>query len=374
MPATRLLALALPLLAAVPAPRAAAQDPAAKTDAVIAAAMARDRIPGLSLAVVQGGKEMLVKGYGQASLELQVPVTPDTVFPIASVTKVFTATVVMQLVEQQKLALDQTAGELLAGLPEPWRRVRVRQLLSHTSGLPDVIVDPVKGVWLGDTRKDAIAKASALPMQAEPGAAWSYNQTNYLLLGMIVEQLAGAPFDDVADVRLLAPLHLAATTFGDATVVVPRRASWYTRIEFDGGRPKLAKALHPTFVTYPAWMHTAASINTTARELAAFAEAVAGGKLLGEQARAAMWTAAQLDDGTTFRMDGTLGVGLGWLVDDRPGHRAVGGTGGSCVAFRHYLDDHLTVVALTNLQGIDPDALVAEIAACWVPGLAPAPR
>jgi CubicO group peptidase (beta-lactamase class C family) len=79
-----------------------------------------------------------------------------------------------------------------------------------------------------------------------------------------------------------------------------------------------------------------------------------------------MWTAVKLADGTTFRMEKTLGVGLGWIVDDVPGHRSVGGTGGSSVAFRHYRDDDLTVVVLTNLQGIDPDAMCDSIAALYI--------
>ena len=333
--------------------------------------MQKDRLPAVSVAIVQGGKELFAKAYGLASIELQVPAAPDTVFAIASVTKVFTATVVAQLVEQKKLSFDQTVGDVLADLPEPWRKVTVRQLLSHTSGLPDVIVDPVRGTWLGSTRSDAIAKASALPLQFPAGTSWSYNQTNYLLLGMMVEKIAGLPFDAVVQQRLLQPLQLRATTFGDAAQVVAHRATWYTGIDWDGQQPRRSKELHPAFVTYPAFMHTAAALNTTARELAAFVEAVASGKVIGGALRDAMWTAVALADGTTFRLEGTLGMGLGWMVDDREHHRAVGGSGGSSVAFRHFVDDKLTVVVLSNLQGHDPDGFVYDLAAICVPALAP---
>ena len=354
----------------------APQEPplAARIDACAQAHMQKDRLPAVSLAIVQHGKELLAKAYGLASIELQAPAQPDTVFAIASVTKVFTATLVAQLVEQQKLSFDQSVGELLADLPEAWRKVTVRQLLSHTSGLPDVIVDPVRGTWLGSTRQEAIAKASALPLQFPAGTSWSYNQTNYLLLGAIAEKVTGLPFDDVVQQRIVAPLGLRATTFGDATVVVPQRATWYTGIDWDGQQPRRSKELHPAFVTYPAFMHTAAALNTTARELAAFVEAVASGKVIGGALRDAMWTAVALNDGTTFRLEGTLGMGLGWMVDDKEHHRAVGGSGGSSVAFRHFVDDKLTVVVLTNLQGHDPDAFVYELAGLCVPALAASPR
>lgn len=350
----------------------APQDPQlpARIDACVQAHMQQDRLPAVSLAIVQQGKELIAKAYGLASIELQVPATPETVFAIASVTKVFTATVVAQLVEQKKLSFDQAVGDLLADLPEAWRKVTVRQLLSHTSGLPDVIVDPVRGTWLGSTRAEAISKAAALPLQFPAGTSWSYNQTNYLLLGAIVEKIAGQPFDDVVRQRIVQPLQLAATTFGDATQIVARRATWYTGIDWDGQQPRRSAELHPASVNYPAFMHTAAALNTTARELAAFAEAVAAGKLVGGALRDAMWTAVALNDGSTFRLEGTLGMGLGWMVDDREHHRAVGGSGGSSVAFRHFVDDKLTVVVLTNLQGHDPDGFVYELAAICVPALA----
>jgi CubicO group peptidase (beta-lactamase class C family) len=117
-------------------------------------------------------------------------------------------------------------------------------------------------------------------------------------------------------------------------------------------------------------MHPGAGLNSTATDLAQFAEALAKGRLLKPATRDEMWTAVKLADGSTFRMEKTLGVGLGWIVDDAPGHRSAGGSGGSSVAFRHYRDDDLTVVVLTNLQGVDPDAMVDAVARIFVPAIA----
>jgi len=230
-------------------------------------------------------------------------------------------------------------------------------------------VNPITGTWLGDTRDDAMKKLAGMPMQAKPGETWSYNQTNYMLLGMLVEKYSGMSFDDFIMQKIAKPLMLSSATYGDSRVVVPNRGSWYSIIDFSSGRPKRAKSAYPTWVTYPGFIHTAAGLNMTSLDLARFADAVAGGRILKQPSVDQMWTAVKLNDGTTFRMEKTLGVGLGWIVDDIPGHRAVGGTGGSTVAFRHFRDDNITVVVMTNLQGIDPDAMVDSIAALYIPAL-----
>jgi CubicO group peptidase (beta-lactamase class C family) len=342
----------------------------AQVDQYMKAEMEKNSIPGAQVVVLRNGKTLHEKAYGLASIELSAPVTNRTVFPLASITKTFTAAAVMLIVEQGKLSLDDSIGKLLPNAPAAWHGVRVRHLLGHTSGLPDVIVDPVAGTWLGNTRDEALAKLAALPLPAKPGAEWSYNQTNYMLLGMLVEQASGMSFDGFLAAKIIKPLGLTGIVFGDSKVVVPNRGSWYSMIDFSTGRPKRAAAIYPTTVAYPPFMHTAAGLNSTAIDLARFADAVAKGKVLKPATAAEMWTAVRLADGTTFRMDKTLGVGLGWIVDDVPGHRSAGGTGGSSVAFRHYRDDDLTVVVLTNLQGVDPDAMVDAVAALYIPALA----
>jgi CubicO group peptidase (beta-lactamase class C family) len=341
----------------------------AQLDAFMREQMAKQSIPGAQVVVMKDGKVLADRSYGVANIELSVPVTAKTVFPVASVTKTFTGTAVMSLVEQGKFSLDDDVRKLLPELPEAWTGVNVRQLLGHTSGLPDVIVNPFTGTWLGDTRADALKKLAELPMQAKPGAAWSYNQTNYMLLGILVEKYSGMSFDDFIMQKIVKPSALASASYGDSKVVVPNRGTWYSIIDFSDGRPKRAKSAVPGWVTYPSFIHTAAGLNMTALDLARFAVAVAAGKIIKPASLDQMWTAVKLNDGSTFRMEKTLGVGLGWLVDDIPGHRAVGGTGGSTVAFRHYRDDKVTVVVMTNLQGIDPDSMVDSIAALYIPAL-----
>jgi CubicO group peptidase (beta-lactamase class C family) len=344
-----------------------------KADDTIRARMQKLKIPGLSLAVIKNGKVIKERGYGLASIELNVPVTARTVFALASVTKVFTATAVMLLVEEGKLALEDTLGKLLPELPAAWHGVRVSELLSHTSGLPDVIVDQRTSKWIGETQAEAREKVTKLPMQFPSGTSWSYNQTNYMLLGMLIEKLSGKRVEAFCAERFFQPLGMSATAYGDARVVVPGRCTWYTRLAWDGNTPRLLDQVQPAYITYPDFAHTAAGLNATVGDLARWLRALESGKFLKPATLEKMWTAVKLADGSTFRMEKTLGVGMGWLVDDRPNHKAVGGTGGSSVAFRHYLDDKVTVILLTNCQGIDPDGLVEEIAALYIPGIATSP-
>ena len=365
--ATALLLVASPLEAQRPAPRDSRSD---SVDRYVAAAMSRGRIPGVSVVVVQSGRVVKSRGYGTANRELDVPVTAGTVFALFSVTKAYTATAIARLADEGRLSLDDTVGALLPDLPQAWRGIRVHQLLSHTSGLPDVVADPNRATWIAETRAEALTRLAAVPVQAAPGQTWSYNQTNYMLLGMIVERHGGAAFEQYVRERLLAPIRLRRTTFGDSRDVVPGRATWYTRLQWTPAGPVPSNDVRHVWVTYPDFTRAAASLNATAGEVAAFVEAVAAGRVVSHATRDRMWTATRLGDGSTFRMDGTLGAGLGWLVDDRPGHRSAGAIGGGSVAFRHFIDDRLTVVVLTNLQGAGPDGLVSGIAAIYVPQLA----
>lgn len=330
-------------------------------DGYCRSAVAGSTVPGIAAAVLRDGVVLHNEAYGLASIELGVPVTPATIFPIASVTKVYTATLVMRWVESGQLGLDDPIGTHLRQLPEAWRGVTIRQLLSHTSGLPDAISNPMTGTWLAEDGGAALAAMAELPLQFAAGQAWSYNQTNFLLLGMVVEMLAGMPFDPHLVDVLLRPLSLQATVFGDARVVVAGRGPWYSRIDFSGPQPRLATSVYPIWVPYPPFTHPCAGLNTTALDLASFVDAIAAGRVLAPATVAAMWQRQHLTDGSPAGMDPDTGMGLGWIVEDLNGREVVGGSGGASVAFRHAVAQRVTVVVLTNCQGANPDGMAGEI-------------
>lgn len=363
-----LLSLALILLAPV---RAMAQTD--RVDEYIQTEMQKRHIPSLALAVIRDGKVVKQKAYGLANIELNVPATTDTLYQIASTTKTFTAAAIMELVEEGKLSLDDKAAKWLPEIPAAWSGVTVRHCLTHTSGLPDIVVDPCSLKLIADTRAEALEKLAGMPVLSKPGETWSYNQTGYVLLGMIVEKISGMTFEEFLGQRFFRPLGMTSTRYGDAREILPGRASLYTRIESCNEKgPKLADRIYsaqPAYL-YPSYMHTGAGINTTVEDLVKWNLALDEEKVLKRATLDQMWAAARLADGQIFRFGGTAGYAHGWVVDDRPRHKSVGHSGGGSTAYWRFLDDKLNVIVLTNCQGSDPDSLAQGVAALYIPELA----
>lgn len=344
-----------------------------QVDDYIQAEMQKRRIPGLTLGVIRDGKVVKQKAYGLANVELNVPAAPETVFQIASTTKTFTAAAVLKLVEEGKLSLDDKITKWLPELPAAWSGVTVRHCLTHTSGLPDLIVDQCTAQPIARTREEVFKKLAGMPVPNKPGETWSYNQTGYVLLGMLIQKVAGVTFEEFLQQRFFQPLAMTATRFGDSREIVPGRATLYTRLEScDENGPKLSDriyAAHPAYL-YPSFMHTGAGINTTVGDLVKWNLALDEAKVLQRETLDQMWSAARLMDGQVFRFGGTAGYAHGWVVNDQAGHKSVGHSGGGSTAYWRFLDDKLTVIVLTNCQGSDPDSLARGVAALYVPELA----
>src|SRR5688500_3521587 len=172
---------------------------AASADAVddfISAEIARRHIPGVSLAVVQKGEVVKLAAYGKANVELDVPVTPKTVFQIQSMTKSFTAAAILMLVEEGKLALDDAVGKHLEGTPEAWKGVTLRHLLGHTSGIKDFINEPTALIRLDVTEQEVLEATAPRDMNFQPGERYQYSNTNYHLLAMIIRKVTGKAYGE----------------------------------------------------------------------------------------------------------------------------------------------------------------------------------
>jgi D-alanyl-D-alanine carboxypeptidase len=342
-------------------------------DTYIRAEMAKRRIPGLALAVVRDGKVLKQEAYGLASVELNVPVRPDTVFVLASLTKAFTGAAVLALVDDGKIALDDPIARHVPGLPASWSSVTVRQCLSHTSGLPDVVDEEEKLEFF--TWEKALTALTPRPVQPA-GARSLYNQTAYVLLGALIRQVSGSPFEDFVGSRWLKPLEMSSTSFGDQADLVPRRAAMYTAIEPSedrkgmlrrNGRPVVSPdrifAAHG--YVYPRYLFTGAGLNSTIADLAKWEVALSAGKVLKP--------ATLAEAGRVFRLaDGKDGeYGLAWMVGKRNGHAAMHLGGGGAVWHLRLPDDRLSVVVLTNLQGSSPITLTLGVAEIYLPELKP---
>lgn len=349
-------------LAAMPLHAQQATRAVARVDSIMRAEMARRLIPGAAVVVVRNGAVVQSSAYGLASLELDVPVTSRTLFQVASITKNMTGVAIMQLIDSGAFALDDRVTTLIGGLPPAWAAVTVRQLLSHTSGLPDMILDPEKGTWLPGSRDSVIAQLARMPVKPA-GAEWAYNQTNYMLLGMLIDKFAGRPYVSYLREQVLAPRGVTGAAFGDSRTVAAGRTTEYSRLGLPTGATRLTdvRAFH---YEYPDALLTAAGIFMHAEDLGRWLVALSAGAGLSRPAFQAMTAAAPLADGKPFHFPGsTMGYGLGWIVVDPPARRAFGGSGGGRAALFIYPDEALAVGVLTNLQGAGPESLVELVAA-----------
>ena len=328
-------------------------------------------IPGLSIAVLRDGKVLKLKGYGVANRETNAPATEDTVYRLASLTKPFTATGVMLLVEEGKIKLDDKVVNLLPGLPSKWRGITLYHLLTHTSGLPDCLVPP--GLrYIADTRAKLLHDVAEQTLVRKPGEKSVYNQTEYVLLGMIIEKTSGKSFPEFMKDRLFTPLGMTRTNYGDDLRKVPGWDRQYARWSLDaegnvvgdgsGGVALLRKSI-PFQNTDPAFTDPCAGLYSTVRDLAKWDAALSSGRLLKQSSLDLMWTATKAAEAGSG-VDGK-GFGCAWYLNTLPGipgHRWAMSAGGGSTIYTRYLDDRLTVIILTNCHGANPNSMVEDIA------------
>lgn len=334
-------------------------------DVFVKEMMHKRKIPGLQLAVVQNGKIVKTGNYGLANVQDSIPVSDNTVFALNSITKAFTGVAIMQLVGTGKLNLTSPVDIYLSGLPDGWNAVTVQQLLSHTSGIPN-IVDEEESVLISPLGEAASwEQVLGMPMDFKPGEKFSYNQTNYLLLGRIIDTLSGMPFREFIIKEQLQKVGMPKTIrsgFGADKEVVMYSAGGY---RYSGG--KLLKM----FFSFPPSLQTAAGMSSTATEMATWVIALQNKELLKEEATmASLWTPARLNNERLGGFNNLLnGYAAGWPIAARMEHPAAAAVGGGRSAMFVYPQDGLTIIVLTNLAGGSPDAFIDELAGFYIPDM-----
>lgn len=349
-------ASATPLVAAPPAP-VRVESAAARVDACLRRQMRAYGIPGMQAAVVQNGRIVLLRSYGIASVELGVPVTDRTVFAINSITKAFTGVTAMRAVEARRLDLSAPISTYLDDLPEAWRAVTVRQLLSHMSGLPELTRAPA----VESDQAQAWTWVQTQPLQFAAGERFSYTQTNYTLIQRILNRLGGTPPDFPLAGAQLQLAGMRYSFYGDSTELVPGKAPTYRFTP--GPTPAAPRTLRPAIERFLPFRRASSGLNSTAEDLARWIIALMDERLLGAAAREAMWTPASFNDGRRGQW------GMGWQILPRGRGRAVGMTGGGRAAFYIYPEHDVAVVLLTNLAGAYPEDMIDRIASIYAPGL-----
>jgi CubicO group peptidase (beta-lactamase class C family) len=334
----------------------------AEIDASVAKTLAQGS-PGMAVAVGKGGRVLLSRGYGFADLEHRAPVTRDTVFSLASITKQFTAAAVLLLAEEGKLKLDEPVSKYVPELPQG-RRVTLYQLLVQTSGIPDYAEDPAGSSTksVAKTPAEMLAWISRLspPLQFEPGSKWAYSNSNYALLGLIAERVSGEPLSAFFQRRLFTPAGLRNTAFDDPADVVPHRARGYRKDAMAPSGFANADWISPT-IPGPA-----GGLRSTAGDLLRWSDALHSGRILKASSLRRLTRAGLLADGRTtkFGMPEAWQKGLNsdyamgfFLTPTAYGRRLShgGDVDGFSTWLAHYPERQVTIALLINSQSADMD-------------------
>ncbi len=331
-------------------------------------------VPGAAIAVIQDGRVVREVLHGYASVERKLPVRRSTLFQLASVTKVFTAITLMSLQHDGSLNLDDPVSKYLSGLPPPWRRVTLRELATHTSGLPDVIGSanvPLSATELARSETEALQFAGARDVLSAPGEQFHYDQTNYVLLKRIIEHVTGMEFRDVVATRILKPA-MPNTTWGDARVSIRGRAEMYSQLKGD----RVDK--DSTLFTYPDYLEAAAGLNSSIADMEQFGAMLTSNRLLTRSELGQLWAPAKNHNGAVvdiakdMDLPGVVAPTSGWFFADNSNGRypRVFMTGGSAVSVVVFPKQELCIIVLTDLQAKDDPLQIAEGAAkFYIPGL-----
>ncbi|MDJ0837526.1 MAG: serine hydrolase [Acidobacteriota bacterium] len=302
--------------------------------------------PGASVLVKRGDTDLIRKGYGLADMEWNIPLTPDTVFRVGSITKQFTGAAMLLLVEQGKVKLDEDIRTYLPDYPDPGSKITVEMLLAHTSGIPnftDMASYPER-MRMDQTLEEMTARWSKLPLEFKPGTRWNYSNSAYYLAGVIIEKVSGQPYDAFVEEHIFKKLGMKRSYYGRTEQIVPNRARGYSWNE--------GRWVNSAYVsmTQP---YAAGSILSTVEDLATWSENLPG--LLKPESIEDMFTARKLPDGSNTM------YGLGWVVREFRGaecHMHDGGINGFNTVIMRIPEKELLVVVLANLDGGRPDSSV----------------
>ncbi len=323
--------------------------------------MERQRIPGMAVAIVRGDRVLMSKGYGLANMEQQRPVTNETMFLSGSMGKMFTAAGIMALVEENRVALDSSIRTYLPEAPGAWQGIKIRHLLSHTSGIPDYTSATMD--YRRDFTEAQLANmAYALTPEFPPGSRWNYSNTAYVLLGVIMSKVTGRPYWEYLRTRIFTPAGMPTIRIITEAEIVAQRASGY-RVQ-DGGY------LHQEWVS-PTLNTTAdGSLLVSLRDMVAWNAVVRDRRVLSKRSWEQILSPVRLTSGNP------QGYGYGWFLEQLNGQRVLQ-HGGSWQGFRtqlsRYEPSDVAVVVLTNSSANLPPVITARIAGAVDSALITAP-
>lgn len=306
-----------------------------------------------SVTVALRGRTAIRKGYGVAERSFGAPCAPGTAYRIASITKLLTSTVIMQLVDAGRIDLDAPIDAYLRDYAGPAAdKVKIRQLLNHTSGIEnfdkglvsyaDAAMRGMPAYQLPRAPRELMNRFASGPLVHTPGTTFDYNNADYVILGQVIEAVDKAPYETVLARRILAPLAMSATGLAASSKIVPSLAPTYYK---DGDGP-----LANDMPVYAQNWYAAGGLYSTCDDLLKFSDALYGGRLMSARSLQALLTPG-LDEYGFGQWVSTLDVGgQKHRFAQRPGRIM-----GANTLLLRMLDDDLTIVVLGNTNLVDTD-------------------
>jgi CubicO group peptidase (beta-lactamase class C family) len=348
-----------------------------QADAIFSS-VTQEKAPGLAVLVRKDRRAALEKGYGVRDLRTHVKIDQHSNFRLASFTKQFSAMAVMLLVNDGKLRYDQTLTEVFQDFPAYGKNISIRNLLNHTGGLPDYedlmdAQEKIKGpIWsperqIQDDEVLALLKKETKGKFA-PGTSWSYSNSGYVVLGLIVAKASGQPYGDFLRARIFAPLHM------DHTIVYQKGKNEVANRGF--GHSKEGDALKETDQSSTSATLGDGGIYSNLEDLAKWDDALQSHTLLTADEMNSALVPAKLANGkpTLWPVESNddnlhpgkpVSYGFGWFLDPYWGHPRMWHTG-STMGFRTIIErftaDNLTIIILCNRTDLDPEALALKTA------------
>lgn len=302
--------------------------------------------PGAAVLIVENGKVLLRKGYGMANVELGVPIQPEMVFEIASVTKQFTAAAILMLQERGKLSVEDDITKHLPDYPTHGQKITIHHLLTHTSGIPNFTALPE---WRPRMREDMTVQQiidmfKDKPLDFKPEETVSYSNSGYILLGAIIEKASGKSYEDFIEQEIFAPLGMKQSRYGRREEIVPGRVAGYEKTEDGFG-----------VAQFISWTQSAGAggLMSTVDDLALWTAALSSEKLLKKASLQQMTTPAKLASGEATPVAYGLGI---WEEDGARIFEHSGGIPGFNTDVLIIPDRRLSVIVLSNITGQEPGA------------------
>lgn len=329
-------------------------------DDFIKSEIAKRKIPGLSVAVLRGGKVVRAAGYGYANLELKTPAGSETVYEIGSISKQFASEAVMLLVEEGKVGLDDPITKYLpANAPDIWQKITVRNLLNHTSGLKDWTEVKEFSYRREYSPEEFIDLVRAFPLTIAPGDNWLYSNTNLPLIGIIVEKASGKSFEDFVTERIIKPLNLPSIRFKHQEDIVADRAAGYVLRDnvWKNGEP-----FRPRVIA------ASGGILSNTADLARWWEAVMKARVVKQASLDQMLAPTKLNNGRN------VAHGFAFFTDTFNGHKFISHFGSTVGGFgsivRYFPKEDITVAVIGNLEdgGFGSEYITKRVADFYIPG------